>query len=53
MLFNNIPAKLIACASLAFALPRSDTDVEKRYTEHQILKALAGTYSLVNTTRYQ
>jgi hypothetical protein len=47
----NIPIKLLAFAALASALPNSLTNVQKGCTEQQILKALAGTYSLVNTTR--
>jgi hypothetical protein len=51
MFLNNIPIKLLAFAALASALPSSLTNVQKGCTEQQILKALAGTYSLVNTTR--
>jgi hypothetical protein len=52
MHFSNLPAKLLACASLVSALPHNSPPIERRCTEHEILKALAGTYSLVNTTRY-
>jgi hypothetical protein len=53
MLSKKVSATLIACVSLVTALPHSGTNFEKRYTEHEILQALAGTYSLVNTTRYK
>ncbi|KAH6909076.1 Lipocalin-like domain-containing protein [Coprinopsis sp. MPI-PUGE-AT-0042] len=49
MHFTAIAATLLTCASLATALP-SGKSLEKRCTEHEILKALAGTYRLVNTT---
>jgi hypothetical protein len=52
MHFLTYTAAVLASASLVIALPRSGSGVEKRCTEHDILKALAGTYSLVNTTRY-
>jgi hypothetical protein len=42
----------MACVSLATALPHIASSVTKRCTEHEILIALAGTYTLVNTTRY-
>jgi hypothetical protein len=51
MLLINVPTTLLAFAALASALPNNLKNVEKRSTEQQILKALAGTYSLVNTTR--
>jgi hypothetical protein len=48
MLLKTIPAALAVFASLANALPNA---IAKRCTEHEILAALAGTYTLVNTTR--
>ncbi|KAL5120439.1 hypothetical protein ACEQ8H_001729 [Pleosporales sp. CAS-2024a] len=53
MRLNDILAKLIvACTTLASALPTTTTtDITKRAaTQHDILKALAGTYTLINTT---
>jgi hypothetical protein len=51
MLLTNIPTTLLAFAALTSALPSSFKNIEKRSTEQEIIKALAGTYSLVNTTR--
>ncbi|KAH7390964.1 Lipocalin-like domain-containing protein [Phaeosphaeria sp. MPI-PUGE-AT-0046c] len=50
MQFKNIPTQLLFCASLASALPRNDPSASKSCTDSEILAALAGTYSLVNTT---
>ncbi|KAF2033076.1 hypothetical protein EK21DRAFT_59186 [Setomelanomma holmii] len=50
MLFRHLPAVFVACASLASAIPPSGARVEKRCTEHEIIKTFAGTYSLVNTS---
>lgn len=47
----HLPTISIAlCASLAAALPYSGS-TDKPLSDKQILKALAGTYSLVNTSR--
>ncbi|KAL6705934.1 hypothetical protein ACN47E_006213 [Coniothyrium glycines] len=40
----------VLSAVVATALPHAASPVDKRCSEHEILKALAGTYSLVNTS---
>ncbi|KAF2820290.1 hypothetical protein CC86DRAFT_119209 [Ophiobolus disseminans] len=50
MHLTTVATALLTCASFTTALPHSGHSLEKRCTEHEILKALAGTYSLVNTT---
>ncbi|KAH3911465.1 hypothetical protein HBI56_103630 [Parastagonospora nodorum] len=50
MMLPNLSTKLLACASLAAALPSSNPYPQKNYTETEILGALAGTYTLINTT---
>ncbi|KAH7086278.1 Lipocalin-like domain-containing protein [Paraphoma chrysanthemicola] len=50
MFFKSLPVALLTCASLANALPRSKTGTPSNSTEQDIIKALAGTYSLINTT---
>lgn len=49
MILQNL---LLACASLAAARPSSNPYPQKSYTETEILGALAGTYTLINTTRF-
>lgn len=48
MLFSKAPVALAAFATLTTALPQA---YEKHGSTQDILKSLAGTYSLVNTTR--
>lgn len=52
MFIQSTITALLATASLTAALPHFEKDIGKRSTEQEILNALAGTYTLVNTTRY-
>jgi hypothetical protein len=51
MHLSAIVTAFLACAPSITALPHTSGKIDKRCTEHEILKALAGTYRLVNTTR--
>jgi hypothetical protein len=51
MLFLSLPAALLALTSLTTALPSTTPPRNNTCTEKDILAALAGTYTLLNTTR--